>query len=150
MISHPSPGLVQAPWHGHHPGRPATGDRFHRRFVGGAACRDACAVGEALPPATAGGSSVFCADGDGEAIDMGSWGAIRFIKIRHFLEIWVLAHFFFGCVCLLIYDVRPHYAKLPQSALHRQGRQKSSTEFDGSGLFTYGMGIQISIPYDGW
>jgi hypothetical protein len=26
---------------------------------------------------------------------MGSWGAIRFIKIRHFLEIWVLAHFFF-------------------------------------------------------
>jgi hypothetical protein len=81
---------------------------------------------------------------------MGSWGAIRFIKIRHFLEIWVLAHFFFWCVCLLIYDVRPHYAKLPQSALHRQGRQKSSTEFDGSGLFTYGMGIQISIPYDGW
>lgn len=101
MISHPSPGLVQAPWHGHHPGRPATGDRFHRRFVGGAACRDACAVGEALPPATAGGSSVFCADGDGEAIDMGSWGAIRFIKIRHFLEIWVLAHFFFW-VCVFI------------------------------------------------
>ena len=99
MISHPSPGLVQAPWHGHHPGPPATGDRFHRRFVGGAACRDACAVGEALPPATAGGSSVTCWWGWGSDCFFGKLGSH---KIRHFLEIWVLAQFFFFFLCVFI------------------------------------------------
>ena len=57
-----APGALQAPWHGHHPGSPATGNSFHQRFVGGAAGRDAGAVGEALPPATAGGPTVAVGD----------------------------------------------------------------------------------------